>query len=148
MRTNHQAAVVYLRMTPQLRDALRAAADQAGTSLNAFAVQVLAAAAGDPARFRVGTEGSVRPGDVEIKRDERGFPLSEHEERKHRLARDEFLNAVTREQGSAVAHPLVRRLDVEDPGYFVRWKQERLAERRSAEGEVSRRDGSGAGARG
>jgi uncharacterized protein (DUF1778 family) len=40
------AAVVYLRMAPALRDALRAKADASGVSLNAFAVQALAAAAG------------------------------------------------------------------------------------------------------
>src|SRR3954468_8627422 len=40
------AAVVYLRMAPALRDALRAHAVESGVSLNAFAVQALAAAAG------------------------------------------------------------------------------------------------------
>lgn len=40
------AAVVYLRMAPALRDALRAYAEASGVSLNAFAVQALAAAAG------------------------------------------------------------------------------------------------------
>jgi HicB family len=40
------AAVVYLRMAPALRDALKTHADASGVSLNAFAVQALAAAAG------------------------------------------------------------------------------------------------------
>lgn len=40
------AAVVYLRKAPALRDALRAHAAESGISLNAFAVQALAAAAG------------------------------------------------------------------------------------------------------
>src|SRR3954449_1131540 len=40
------AAVVYLRMAPALRDALRAHAVESGVSLNTFAVQALAAAAG------------------------------------------------------------------------------------------------------
>lgn len=40
------AAVVYLRMAPALRDALRVHAAESGISLNAFAVQALAAAAG------------------------------------------------------------------------------------------------------
>ena len=40
------AAVLYLRMAPALRDALRAQAQASGVSLNAFAVQALAAAAG------------------------------------------------------------------------------------------------------
>ena len=40
------AAVVYLRMSSALRDALRSRAEGEGVSLNAFAVQALAAAAG------------------------------------------------------------------------------------------------------
>jgi uncharacterized protein (DUF1778 family) len=40
------AAVVYLRMSPALHDALKEHAAQSGTSLNAYAVQALAAAAG------------------------------------------------------------------------------------------------------
>jgi hypothetical protein len=40
------AAIVYLRMSPALRDALRSRAEASGVSLNAFAVQALAAAAG------------------------------------------------------------------------------------------------------
>ena len=40
------AAVLYLRMAPALRDALRAHAQESGVSLNTFAVQALAAAAG------------------------------------------------------------------------------------------------------
>src|SRR3954467_12233650 len=44
--TQMPAAVVYLRIAPALREALRAHADASGVSLNAFAVQALAAAAG------------------------------------------------------------------------------------------------------
>ena len=40
------AAVVYLRMSPALHDALQGQAAASGISLNAFAVQALAAAAG------------------------------------------------------------------------------------------------------
>jgi len=40
------AAVLYLRMSPALRDALREQAIESGISLNAFAVQALAAVAG------------------------------------------------------------------------------------------------------
>jgi hypothetical protein len=40
------AAVVYLRMSPALHDALKNQASASGISLNAFAVQALAAAAG------------------------------------------------------------------------------------------------------
>jgi hypothetical protein len=40
------AAVVYLRMSPALHDALKGHAAASGISLNAFAIQALAAAAG------------------------------------------------------------------------------------------------------
>jgi hypothetical protein len=40
------SAVVYLRMSNALREALRARAESEGVSMNAFAVQALAAAAG------------------------------------------------------------------------------------------------------
>ena len=40
------AAVVYLRMSPALHDALKHQAAESGVSLNTFAVQALAAAAG------------------------------------------------------------------------------------------------------
>jgi len=127
MRTEHQAAVVYLRMTPQLRDALRDAADHAGTSLNAYAVQVLAAAAGDATRFRQAIDRSVAEREVEIKRDGRGFPLNEGDERRHRLARSRFMTTIGREQGSAAVFALVKRFDVEDPGFYVRWEREQNA---------------------
>ena len=39
-------------MSSSLRDALHSAAAAAGCSLNGYALQILAAAAGDPARFR------------------------------------------------------------------------------------------------
>jgi hypothetical protein len=45
-------AVLYLRISPALRDGLRAASDEAGLSLNAYATQVLAAAAGHKTAFR------------------------------------------------------------------------------------------------
>jgi hypothetical protein len=41
-----RSAVVYLRMSNALRDALRMRAEREGVSMNAFAVQALAAAAG------------------------------------------------------------------------------------------------------
>ena len=120
-------------MTPQLRDALRDAADHSGTSLNAYAVQVLAAAAGDPARFRGAVDRSERPNDVDIKRDGRGFPLNEGDERRHRLARSDFISAMGMEMGSTAMFALVKRLDVEDPGHYVRWQRERAAAERDAQ---------------
>jgi uncharacterized protein (DUF1778 family) len=60
-------AVVYLRMSAALREALRARAEHEGISLNAFAVQALAAAAG-PAFLR-----DVRAG---------GEPATQQDERR------------------------------------------------------------------
>jgi len=49
-------------MSPQLRDALRASALDSGCSLNQFAIQVLASAAGHRARFR----GSAETGPTRV----------------------------------------------------------------------------------
>ena len=56
------ASCVVLRMSPRLRDALRASALEAGCSLNQFAVQVLASAAGHHARFAELPETTDRRG--------------------------------------------------------------------------------------
>jgi hypothetical protein len=53
-------AVVYVRMAPALRDALRDHADACGLSLNAFAVHALAAASGPEFLRRVSDGGSPR----------------------------------------------------------------------------------------
>jgi len=100
-------------MAPQLRDALRRAADNAGVSMNAYAVQVLATAAGDPACFRATVD--ERP--PEISRPAR--------ERLRRAARQEFMEATAAEIGWAEAGPLLRRYDAEDPDYFLAWKERR-----------------------
>jgi len=54
-----EPARLNLRLSRQLRDALHASAAEAGCSLNAFAVQVLAASAGHRARFRGMTPDEV-----------------------------------------------------------------------------------------
>src|SRR5947207_10577777 len=57
MQTAPRPAIVTLRMSRSLRDALHSAAAAEGCSLNGYALQILAAAAGEPARFRsVATE--------------------------------------------------------------------------------------------
>jgi Tfp pilus assembly protein FimV len=99
-------------MSPQLRESLRDAAKDAGCSLNAFAVQVLAAAAGDAARFR-GTPDS----------DVRAEAVRPAQEWRSRAARNDFINAMRAEMGSVAMAALVQRLDVEDPGYFLEWWQ-------------------------
>ena len=145
MERNGKHAVVYLRMSPQLRDAVRAAADGAGCSLNAFAVQVLAAAAGDPARFRAGTAPASSAAPVEesnvrvLARDHLGYPLDLRERFDHSAARGEFIAVMVREIGSSAMVALVRRLDAEDPAYFVEWERLRRDEERAGRGSEDRR---------
>ena len=131
MARDPRPAVVFLRMSPQLRDGLRDAADDAGCSLNAFAVQVLAAAAGDPGRFRVSQsqEASEAPDVDELERDALGYPLRSRERWAHAGARSEFIGTMETELGAEEMVALVKRLDAENPGYFVEWYQLRKAER-------------------
>ena len=112
MARDHKAALIHLRMSPQLRDALRRAADNAGVSLNSYAVQVLATAAGDPACFRAEVDAahkSPRP----------------QQEWRHKAARYAFMEAMGEEIGWAKAGPLARKYDAEDPGYFLAWWERR-----------------------
>jgi hypothetical protein len=72
------AAVVYLRMSNALRDALRARAESEGVSMNAFAVQALAAAAGPEFLRDVragGTPATVRDEQRVLVRPERMKPI-------------------------------------------------------------------------
>jgi hypothetical protein len=124
MARDQQPATVLLRMSPQLRAGLRDAAAKSGCSVNAFAVQVLATAVGDPARFR--------PPDVpvpdlhDIPRDGTGFPVGGNARREHLRARNEFIRVMSEEMpGEMVA--LVKKYDAEDPGHFVEWQRLREA---------------------
>jgi hypothetical protein len=103
-------------MSPQLRDSLRDAANEAGCSLNAFAVQVLSAAAGDAARFRSVTDSDART--------EAARPAQEW---RSRTARNDFINAMRQEMGTVAMAALVKRLDAEDPGHFLEWWNARPA---------------------
>lgn len=127
-------------MSPQLRDGLRDAADDAGCSLNAFAVQVLAAAAGDPGRFRVPVlhEESESPDLNEVERDALGYPLERKARWEHSIARNEFIGVMGVELGSEEMVALVKRFDAEEPGYFVEWLRLRKAEREARESEGRR----------
>jgi hypothetical protein len=131
MARDPRPAVVFLRMSPQLRDGLRDAADDAGCSLNAFAVQVLAAAAGDPGRFRgTGSREASESSDVdELERDALGYPLRWKERWEHSGARNEFIGTMETELGVEEMVALVKKLDAENPGYFVEWYRLRKAER-------------------
>jgi hypothetical protein len=101
-------------MAPQLRDALRRAAIDAGCSMNAYAVQVLATATGDPACFRA----VIDP--VE--------PPRPKQEWRHANARSEFAQTMGPRMGWSEMSALVRKYDAEDPGYFLAWKQRREEE--------------------
>src|SRR5258705_4010586 len=85
MQTTPRPAIVTLRMSRSLRDALHSAAAAAGCSLNGYALQILAAAAGDPARFR-STADEPADGPRDLARDERGFPLQLGARSRHILA--------------------------------------------------------------
>jgi len=101
-------------MAPHLRESLRDAARAAGCSLNAFAVQVLAAAAGDAARFRALDEPDSRPALAPARQTWRV-----------RAARNEFIGIMGMEIGSLARSALMRRLDAEDPGYYLEWHRAR-----------------------
>jgi hypothetical protein len=118
-----------LRLSPQLRDALRASAAEAGCSLNAFAVQVLAAAAGHRARFRGVTADDPTPEERgvdlrEIARDESGYPLGAGERWRHLTARNAFIQHMERDMDLVEVMMLVRELDATDPARFVEWAEQ------------------------
>ena len=96
---------------------MRAAANDAGCSLNAFAVQVLSAAAGDANRFRSTDESQAR-----------ATAARPTQNWRHRLARSNFIGVMGSEVGSAAMAALVQRLDVEDPGHYLEWQRAREAE--------------------
>ena len=140
MARDPRPAVVFLRMSPQLRDGLRDAADDAGCSLNAFAVQVLAAAAGDPGRFRSsGPHGESDTPDLdELERDHLGYPLERIARSKHIGARNDFIGIMGDELGMDEMVKAVKRIAAEEPGYFVEWQRLKNAERAARESEGRR----------
>ncbi len=114
-------------MSPQLKQGLKDAAAFAGCSLNAYVVQVLAAAAGHRVRFR----GDAETGPTEeeahdelrtLDRSPRGVPIDWNERTRHRDAyRDWFLAAQQARVGPlgrVVAH-----IERECPWHFVEWKE-------------------------
>jgi hypothetical protein len=99
--------------------------------MNAFAVQVLAAAAGDPSRFRSAEReaGAV----TEIERDKLGFPLGWKERWAHSIARTDFMETMSAEMPDKEWIALVKKYDEEDPGYFVEWHRRKQEERAAVE---------------
>jgi HicB family len=124
MQQRSRPAIVTLRMSRSLRDALHSAAAAQGCSLNGYALQILAAAAGDPARFRHGAVDRAE-GPRDIERDERGFPRRPAARSEHLCARQAFFEAMAAESGAVTAERLVRQHELEDPAFFVEWSRSR-----------------------
>jgi hypothetical protein len=125
MQTRARPAIVTLRMSRSLRDSLHSAAAAAGCSLNGYALQILAAAAGDPARFR--SVAADATDERDLVRDERGFPLQLQARGLHIVARSAFFEAMAAESGAVTADRLVRQHELEDPAFFVEWYRSREA---------------------
>ena len=111
-------------MSPQLRDALRASALDAGCSLNQFAIQVLASAAGHRARFRGTAETGPTREEAgvelrELRRNDQGFPLERKARSEHAHARERYLNELAREMSFGKAAGIVRRIDETEPWFYV-----------------------------
>ncbi len=124
MQTPPRPAVVTLRMSRSLRDALHSAAAASGCSLNGYALQILAAAAGDAARFRsAAADAADEPRD--LARDERGFPLQLKARSLHIVARSAFFEAVAAESDVVTAGRAVEKHDLEDPAFFAEWYRSR-----------------------
>lgn len=117
---------VFLRMSAQLRDGLKAAAEDAGLSLNAYAVQVLASAAGDPARFRVPSAEEKQAVDDphglrSLDRDERGYPLSFGARYTHSACRQHYGLHTLELVADGHHWPLIKWIDENAPWHYVEW---------------------------
>src|SRR5689334_6148761 len=92
-------ATIEVRLSPQLKQGLKDSAAFAGCSLNAYVVQVLAAAAGHRARFRGDAESGPLPEEQQdelrtLDRNSMGTPRDWKEATRHRGAfQDWFLAA-------------------------------------------------------
>ncbi len=117
-------------MSPQLREGLRLAAADAGCSVNAFAVQLIAAAVGDPCHFRAPERPEPELRDLE--RDALGYPLESKANWQHAVARSEYIGVMGTKEESDDWIANVKRYDAEDPAFFVEWAQRRRAEEQSA----------------
>ena len=100
MTNRSRPAIVTLRMSRSLRDTLHDAACAEGCSLNGYAVQVLASAVGDSARFRRGDLDIAGDGRGNLRRDERGVPLRPKDRSEHLAARQAFFDAMASEMAS------------------------------------------------
>jgi hypothetical protein len=127
MPRHPRPAVVTLRMSRELREALHVAASDAGCSLNSYAIQLLASAAGDPARFkkaeRPKTVDSERQELQRLPRDERGYPIGMKDRIEHVAARTAFVEKVLDELEPGQSTMWIYDIDKEDPSLFVEWKR-------------------------
>ena len=128
MARNPKSAVVAVRMAPSLRDGLKQAADDEGCSLNAYVVQVLAAAAGHRARFR----GTVEAGPTAVEqqddlrtlpRGNSGMPVDWTEKDRHRNARGSFQTVAMSEHEQTVVVEMILFADFNCPWHYVEWKE-------------------------
>ena len=122
-------AVLYLRISPALRDGLRAASDEAGLSLNAYASQVLAAAAGHKAAFRdvaVPTEiaeAEQAAGLRELRRKGDGYPVVYKERDRHVAALHAWVETLRATMDFVAIMQLKNKIDVECPWHYVEWRE-------------------------
>src|SRR3954470_7277032 len=129
MPRNPNAAVLSVRMSPELREGLRAAAAASGCSVNAYCVQVLAASAGHRTRFR----GSAESGPTEaeqrddvraLDRNRRGVPQIWREKDRHIAARNLFIERLQRD-GFNISQVMraVEYVDPTCPWHYVEWAE-------------------------
>jgi hypothetical protein len=126
MPKNPRAASLTVRMSPQLKEGLTESARAAGCSLNAFAVQVLAAAAGHQARFRgtaqTGPSAEERAGELRaMARNRTGYPFDWKERDRHSTARHAFTQHAMTLVGRERAVRATLLIDVRCPWHFVEW---------------------------
>src|SRR5258708_40309189 len=121
-------------MPPALGDGMRASAADAGGSLDAFVVQVPAAAAADPSRLRA-PRADDQAAEPELERDALGYPLDRKARGEHIAARTDYIAAMCREMTDREVVVVVKKHDAEDPGYFLEWARLRRIEHAARERE-------------
>ena len=115
-------------MSPALKEGLREAAAAAGCSINAYIVQVVAAAAGHRARFRGTAETGPAPDERldelrALPRNDQGFPISFKERDQHRWARKAWVDMIEKRFDFGTAMRGVRHADFNCPWFYVEWEQ-------------------------
>ena len=96
--------------------------------MNAYVVQVLAAAAGHRTRFRGTAETGPVPDEKrdelrELARDHRGFPRTVKERHRHIGARQSWVEHMRKTLEFTKIMSLVRDFDAECPWFYVEWDE-------------------------